>query len=77
MAKRFKVTSATMSADNEELQSAFDEAIARVKAEQLGVEVPMFINGEKVYTEEKLKSYSPVNTEMLLATAQKGNTEHS
>jgi 1-pyrroline-5-carboxylate dehydrogenase len=77
MAKRFKVTYATMSADNEELQSAFDEAIAKVKAEWLGVEVPMFINGEKVYAEKKMESYSPVNTELHLATAQSGAAEHS
>jgi 1-pyrroline-5-carboxylate dehydrogenase len=52
MAQKFKVTYATLSADNEELQSAFDEAIANVKARWLGVEIPMFINGEKVYSDE-------------------------
>ena len=62
MAKKFKVTYATMSADNEALQSAFDEAIANVNSKWLGVEVPMFINGEKVYTNEKFDSYSPINT---------------
>jgi len=72
MAKKFKVTYATMSADNEELQSAFDEAIAKVKSEWLGVEVPMFINGEKVYAAEKFESFSPINTGMHLCTAQKG-----
>lgn len=77
MAQRFKVTYATMSADNEALQSAFDEAIARVKSSWLGVEVPMFINGEKVYTEEKRKSYSPIDTELHLSTAQHGSAEHA
>jgi 1-pyrroline-5-carboxylate dehydrogenase len=77
MAQKFKVTYATMSADNEELQSAYDKAIARVKAGWLGVEVPMFINGEKVYADEKLQSYSPINTDMHLCTAQKGSVEHA
>jgi 1-pyrroline-5-carboxylate dehydrogenase len=77
MAQKFKVTYATMSADNEELQSAYDEAIARVKAGWLGVEVPMFIDGEKVYAEEKFESYSPINTDMHLCTAQKGTVEQA
>ncbi len=77
MAQKFKITYATMSADNEELQSAFDEAIARVKSGWLGVEVPMFINGEKVYADEKFESYSPINTEMHLCSAQKGTVEHA
>ena len=48
MAERMKITYSTMSADNEELQSAFDEAFAKVRASMLGVEVPMFIGGEQV-----------------------------
>lgn len=77
MAKKFKITYATISADNEELQSAYDEAIAKVKADWLGVEVPMFINGEKVYADEKFESYSPINTDLHLCTAQKGTVEHA
>jgi 1-pyrroline-5-carboxylate dehydrogenase len=77
MAKKSKVTYATMSADNEELQSAFDEAIANVKSGWLGVEVPMFVNGEKVYADEKFDSHSPINTDMHLCTAQKGTAEHA
>ena len=77
MAKKFKVTYATMSADNEELQSAFDEAIAKVKSQWLGVEVPMFINGEKVYAAKKFESYSPINIDMHLCTAQKGTADQA
>jgi 1-pyrroline-5-carboxylate dehydrogenase len=77
MAQKFKITYATMSADNEELQSAYDEAIDRVKAGWLGAEVPMFINGEKVYTEEKFESYSPINTDVHLCTAQKGTVKQA
>jgi len=77
MAQKFKITYATMSADNEELQSAYDEAIAEVKAGWLGAEVPMFINGEKVYADEKFASYSPIDTTMHLCTAQKGTVEQA
>jgi 1-pyrroline-5-carboxylate dehydrogenase len=77
MAQRMKITYATLSADDEELQSVFDEAIDKVKSEWLGAEVPMFINGEKVYADDKFESYSPANTEMHLCTAQSGMAEHS
>jgi 1-pyrroline-5-carboxylate dehydrogenase len=70
-----KITYATMSADNEELQSAYDKAIAKVKAEWVGLEVPMFINGEKAYAAEKFPSYSPIDTQMLLCQAQRGSTD--
>ena len=77
MAKKMKITYATITADNEELQSAYDEAIQRVKAEWLGADVPMVINGEEVFTDAKFESYSPINTDMLLCTAQKGDAGHA
>jgi 1-pyrroline-5-carboxylate dehydrogenase len=77
MPKRFKITYATMSADNVELQSAYDEAVNRVKAGWLGAEVPIFINGDKVYAEKKFESYSPIDTDMHLCTAQKGTVEQA
>jgi 1-pyrroline-5-carboxylate dehydrogenase len=72
-----KITYATMSADNEELQLAFDAALTKVKGELLGVEVPMFIAREKVYAAEKTVAYSPVDTSVHLVTAQKGTREHA
>nr|NIN98486.1 L-glutamate gamma-semialdehyde dehydrogenase [Anaerolineae bacterium] len=59
MSQELKVTYATLSVDNEELQSAYDEAIAQVRVGWLDVEVPMFIDGEKVYADDKFESYSP------------------
>jgi 1-pyrroline-5-carboxylate dehydrogenase len=75
MALKMKITYSTMSADNEELQSAFDEAFAKVRASMLGVEVPMFIDGEKVYAGEKTRACSPTDTSLHLCTAQKGTAE--
>jgi 1-pyrroline-5-carboxylate dehydrogenase len=77
MSEKIKITYATMSADNEELQAAMDEAIATVREEWLGVEVPLIINGEKVYTQQKLERYSPINTDLLLCTAQNGTADHA
>ncbi len=53
MAQKLKITYATLSADNEELQSAFDDAIAKVNSEWPGAEVPMFIKGKKVHSTPK------------------------
>jgi len=72
-----KITFATLSVDNEELQSAVDDAIAKVRREWLGAEIPMYINGEEVYALEKYESYSPMNTELHLSTAQRGTVEHA
>ena len=77
MALKMKITYSTMSADNEELQSAFDAAFAKVRQSMLGVEVPMFIDGETVYAEEKTRACSPVDTSLHLCTAQKGTAEHA
>jgi 1-pyrroline-5-carboxylate dehydrogenase len=43
----------------------------------VGVELPMFVDGEKAYAAEKFKKYSPIDTEMLLCTAQMGTREHA
>ncbi|HEX9921233.1 MAG TPA: aldehyde dehydrogenase family protein [Anaerolineae bacterium] len=77
MAKRFKITYATLSADNEELQSAYDEAIGRVKSNWLGQEVPMYINGETIRAADTFKSYSPIDIDLHLCTAQSGTPEHA
>jgi 1-pyrroline-5-carboxylate dehydrogenase len=76
MAQKTKITYATMSADNEELQSAFDQAFDKVRSTLLGLEVPMWIDGERVYAAEQTKTYSPVDTTIHLCSAQKGTVEH-
>lgn len=77
MPAKFKVTYATLSADNEELQSAFDAAIETVESTWLGAEVPMFIDGELVYTDEKVRSYSPADTDVLIGVSQQGGAAHA
>ena len=46
MTEKFRITYATMSADNEELQAAYDEAAERAKAE-FGKTYPVIVNGEE------------------------------
>jgi hypothetical protein len=57
---KMKITYSTMSADNEELQSAFDAALEHVQAHMLGAQVPMFINGAEVLADEKTHCASPI-----------------
>jgi len=66
-----------MSANDPELQAAFDEAIEQVKANWLGEKLPQFINGEKVWTDNTRPSYSPINTHLLLAHAPVGTAADS
>jgi 1-pyrroline-5-carboxylate dehydrogenase len=55
----------------EELHTRFAEAMEQLKA-QLGQEFPMVISGEERIIDEKYEEYSPINTDMHLATFQKG-----
>jgi 1-pyrroline-5-carboxylate dehydrogenase len=63
---RMKITYATLSADNEELQSAFDAALERARA-QLGRTYPMLIGGEERGAEETFEDRSPIDTDLLVA----------
>ncbi|RME51262.1 MAG: aldehyde dehydrogenase family protein [Caldilineae bacterium] len=77
MSKPMKITYATLSADNEELQASFDAALAKVKSSWLGADVPMFIDGQQVYTDRKVTQVSPINTDIVLCTRQDGDRSHS
>ena len=77
MAKKMKVTYATLSANNEELQAAMDEAIDRVKSTWLEKEFPLWINGQEVYTETKLTTFSPIDTNIKLGIFQMGDRSHT
>jgi len=70
----FKLTYATMFNPPEELHTHYAEAMDLLK-DNLGKEYPMIIGGEERYAEEKIKEYSPINTEMHLATFQKGTSK--
>lgn len=61
---------------NPEISKAQKEAIAKVRAE-FGKEYPNIINGEKVFTDKKTKSYNPANKDELIGTFQKGGQKEA
>ncbi|PWH19117.1 MAG: 1-pyrroline-5-carboxylate dehydrogenase [Ardenticatenia bacterium] len=75
MTQRMKITYATMSADNEELQSAFDRAIDRVISTWLGVDLPMFIDGRRVSSDHVGQKFSPMDTTLHLCNFAHGTAE--
>ncbi len=71
MATAAKVTYITLSADNEELQAAFDAGIASVKS-QLGRTTSLLINGQARTTTATTDSLSPADTRVVVARAAAG-----
>ena len=63
--QRFRVTYATMSADNEELQQRFDAAAERVRAE-LGRDYPLVIAGEERWTDDRYEERSPIDRDLVI-----------
>ena len=72
----FKLTYATMFNPPEELHKGFDKAVEKLKA-NLGKEYGMIIDGKDVFADEKFEDHSPVNTDWVLASMQKGNATHA
>jgi 1-pyrroline-5-carboxylate dehydrogenase len=70
----FRVTYATMSADNEEMHKAYDEGIERAKA-QLGKTVPVVVNGEERPGEGTYELRSPIDRELVLANISMATKE--
>src|SRR4051794_14215165 len=73
----FRVTYATMSADNEELHKGYDAAIETVKA-WLGQEHPFYVNGEPRFGEGWHEERSPIDSDLVIgkfAQATKGDVQ--
>src|SRR5437762_11798553 len=64
MAQKFRITYATLSADNEDLQRSYDEAAERVKAE-LGKEYPVIVNGEERWRDDRYVEPSPIDETLV------------
>ncbi len=71
---RMKITYATLSADNEELQSSFDSALDRARA-SLGRTYPMLIGGEERMRDETFEDRSPIDTDVVIARFPVGTRE--
>ncbi|HYN63324.1 MAG TPA: aldehyde dehydrogenase family protein, partial [Candidatus Limnocylindrales bacterium] len=63
---RMKITYATLSADNEELQAAFDSAVKRVRG-TLGASYPMLIGGEERRGRQEFDDRSPIDGDIVVA----------
>ena len=63
---RMKITYATLSADNEELQAAFDAAVERARG-QLGRSYPMLIGAEERRGATEFEDRSPIDSEIVVA----------
>ena len=66
VAQGFRITYATMSADNEELHRDYDAAIEKVRT-QLGATIPVVVNGEERATDSTYELRSPIDSDLLLA----------
>ncbi len=71
---RMKITYATLSADNEELQSAFDAAVERVRGE-LGQSYPMLIGAEERRGASEFEDRSPIDAEIVVSRFPIGTRE--
>lgn len=54
---------------------AFEEALKKVEGE-LGKEYPLVINGERIFTDDKLVSINPGNKEQIVGKVSKATKEH-
>ena len=60
-----KITYATMSADNEELNAAYEEAVERVR-EGLAKDHPFVVNGEERWGDGLYEERSPIDSEIVV-----------
>ncbi len=71
---RMKITYATLSADNEELQSAFDRAVETARG-QLGQTYPMVIGDERRAGTKTFDDRSPIDTDLVVSRFPVGTRE--
>jgi 1-pyrroline-5-carboxylate dehydrogenase len=71
---RMKITYATLSADNEELQTAFDAALERARAD-LGRTYPMIIGGEERTSDDVFEDRSPIDRDLVVARFPNGTRQ--
>ena len=72
--QKFRITYATMSADNEELQAAYDAAAERARAE-LGKEYPVVVNGEERWRDERYDEPSPIDKDITIGSFSQATTQ--
>lgn len=68
-----KITYATMSADNAELNQAFDNAAEEVKA-RLGLQHGVWVDGEERTERKSFDEYSPIDSDLLIGRYAQATT---
>ena len=71
---RMKITYATLSAENEELQASFDAAVERARA-SLGQSYPMLIGAEERFGTESFADRSPIDTDLVVGHVPVGTRQ--
>src|SRR5262249_56625602 len=74
MAQEFRITYATLSADNEDLQRNYDEAAQRMRGE-LGKEYPVIVNGEERWREDRYNEPSPIDETLTIGSFSQATAE--
>ena len=73
-APRIKITYATLRADNEELHTAFEEAVVAARA-RLGQSHPNVIGGQQRAGDGEFELRSPIDQEVIVGHFAKGTRE--
>ena len=73
MAERFRVTYATLSGDNEDLQAAYEQGLETARS-WFGSTLPTYVSGEERTNGPTFEVHSPVDTSVLLATVHSATT---
>ena len=71
---RMKITYSTLSADNEDLQAAFDAALERARTE-LGRTYPMIIGSEQRASDDVFEDRSPIDRDLVVARFANGTRQ--
>jgi 1-pyrroline-5-carboxylate dehydrogenase len=74
MTEKFRITYATLSADNEELQSAYDAAVDEARA-HLGGNVPIVIEGREEDGVDIYEERSPIDRDIVVARIQQASDD--
>jgi 1-pyrroline-5-carboxylate dehydrogenase len=73
--EKFRVTYATLSADNDELHRRFDEA-AEAVVEELGQKHPLFLSDQPRWSDQTYTALSPADSAVTLGTFAQGTPDH-
>jgi len=70
MAKKKKLTYTSL-LDNKDIHSGYEQALETVRGE-FGQHYPLFIGGRRVAAIEDFETRSPIDTDLVIGTFQKG-----